>query len=120
MREERLLGRIFLTFLEPFSVFSTNTNITHYDLMTNGDSAMVQILETPTTSITSTVSTSLALSLNNLLDYGIGFMDPTFAVISGNPETVPRTFAGIPHNSGHVHIYIKVKTSYGRPPIKKI
>ena len=87
----------------------SNTNLSHYDLMSNGDSGLVQILQTPLASITSSAVTSLSLWLNNALDYSLGFMDPTFAVISGNPETVPRSFTFIPSNPGTVYIYLKVR-----------
>ena len=89
-------------------VLGTNANVSHYVLLSNGVSGLVQILETEASSLTFSPATSFALSLDNSIEYTLGFIDPTFAVISGNPETVPRTFVSIPSNAGNVFIYLKV------------
>ena len=78
--------------------------------MTDGDNGLVQILQIPATNITSSDHNSFSLRLNNTLQYYIGFMDPTFAVMSGNPETIPWFGAFLPSDSGSVYVHLKVRS----------
>ena len=91
-------------------VWWTRHEVLHYPLLAGYNNAIVQILENSQNSINFTVETSQFLVLNNYLEYYITFFDPTFALISANPDTVPRTYTYLHSNAGNVGIYLRVST----------
>ena len=87
-------------------VLATHPPVSHTPLLANVRDGLVQVLggSKPGTSQAS----SQEIILNENLSYFLVFFDPTFAVFSGNPSTVPRTLLTIPSSAGNVLIYLKV------------
>ena len=88
----------------PLLVLTTHPPVSHFPLLANGRSGLVQVLEG------SSPASSQEIILNETLSYFMLFFDPTFAVISPNPGTVPRTLLTIPSNAGDIFIYLKVSS----------
>ena len=91
-------------------VLETRHNVSNRSLLSTYVNGLVQILETSSRDFTFAVPTSQSLLLNIYPQYYLAFFDPTFAVISGNPDTIPRTLVPIPSNAGRVYIYLRVTT----------
>ena len=84
--------------------------VSHRSLLSTYSNGLVQILESTSNSLTFSGETSQSLLLASYPQYYLAFFDPTFAVISGNPDTIPRTLVPIPSNAGRVYIYLRVTT----------
>ena len=80
----------------------------HYTLMSDRFNGLVQVLETSAKHFTYSADTTQTLNLNQTPSYFMGFFDPTFAVVSGNPDTIPRTMIHIPSSAGLVYVYLRV------------
>ena len=91
-------------------VLETRHNVSNRSLLSTYVNGLVQILETSSRDFTFAIPTSQSLLLNIYPQYYLAFFDPTFAVISGNPDTIPRTLVPIPSNAGRVYIYLRVTT----------
>ena len=89
-------------------VFSTLHHASHYTLMSTSFNGLVQVLETSARHFTYSPVTTQTLTLNKTPSYYLAFFDPTFAVISGNPDTIPRTLIHIPSSAGQVFLYLRV------------
>ena len=85
-------------------------NVSNLTLLSTSGNGLVQILQTASQDFTFSALTSQSFLLNNYPQYFIVFFDPTFAVISGNPDTIPRTFVPLPSSAGRVYIYLRVRT----------
>ena len=97
-----------MSYLYEEIVESTRHHAAHYTLMSDSFNGLVQVLETSAKYFTYSATTTQSISLNNTPSYFMAFFDPTFAVISGNPDTIPRTLMHIPSNSGNVYLYLRV------------
>ena len=106
--EELRKGLEDLSYLYEEIVESTRHPASHYTLMSDSFNGLVQVLETSAKHFTYSPATTQTLSLNHTPSYFLGFFDPTFAVISGNPDTIPRTMIYIPSNAGSVYMYLRV------------
>ena len=81
---------------------TTHPPVSHFTLLANSRNGLVQVLEG------SDPASSQEIILNETLSYLLVFFDPTFAVFSPNPSTVPRTLLTIPFNAGNILVYLKV------------
>ena len=104
-----------LSYLYDEIVFNTRYHASHYTLMSDSFNGLVQVLETSAKYFTYSATTTQSISLNNTPSYFMAFFDPTFAVISGNPDTIPRTLMHIPSNAGFVFLYLRVSIGQTRP-----
>ena len=98
-----------LSYLYDEIVEESRHNMSHYTLLSTFQNGLVQVMETSALSFTFSALTSQSFALNNYPQYFLAFFDPTFAVISGNPDTIPRTLVAIPANAGRVYIYLRVR-----------
>ena len=98
-----------LAYLYDEIVVGSRHNVSHYPLLSTYQFGLVQVLETSGQSFTFSEQTSQSIALNNYPLYYLAFFDPTFAVMSGNPDTIPRTLVPIPSNAGVVKIYLRVR-----------
>ena len=89
-------------------VENTRYQASHYPLMSDGFSGLVQVLEISAKYFTYSGATTQAIYLNHTPSYNLAFFDPTFAVISANPDTIPRNWFHIPSNAGAVFVYLRV------------
>ena len=103
-----------LSYLYEEIVFSTLHHASHYTLMSDSFNGLVQVLETSARHFTFSPGTTQSLYLNQTPSYYMAFFDPTFAVISGNPDTIPRTLTHIPSHAGNVFLYLRVSFSLTR------
>ena len=69
---------------------------------------LVHLLDTPHDQLTYSAGTSQLITLNSSVGYYIVITDPTFSVISANPETIPRTLITIPAKGSSFQLYLKV------------
>ena len=97
-----------LSYLYDEIVERTRYHASHYTLMSDSFNGLVQVLETSAKHFTYSQHTTQTITLNQTPGYYLAFFDPTFAVISGNPDTIPRTLTHIPSNSGNVYLYLRV------------
>ena len=80
----------------------------HYTLMSDRLNGLVQVLETSAKYFTYSAETTQTLTLNQTPSYYMGFFDPTFAMVCGNPDTFPRSLIYIPHSAGYIYVYLRV------------
>ena len=106
--EELRKGLEDLSYLYEEIVESTRHPASHYTLMSDSFNGLVQVLETSAKHFTYSALTTQAITLNRSPSYFMAFFDPTFAVISGNPDTIPRTLMHIPSHAGLVYVYLRV------------
>ena len=90
-------------------VLSSRYNVSHYTLLSDSYRGLVQILESQVDHFTFSPLTSQALTLNSSLRYFLAFLDPSLAVVSGNPGTVPRTLLSLSPSAGTVYVYLNVR-----------
>ena len=81
--------------------------VSHRSLLSTYGNGLVLILE-GCRCLTFSGETSQSLLLASYPQYYLAFFDPTFAVISGNPDTIPRSLVAIPSNAGRVFIFLRV------------
>ena len=80
----------------------------HYTLMSDRFNGLVHVLETSAKHFTYSAETTQTLTLNQTPSYYMGFFDPTFAMVAGNPDTFPRSLIYIPHSAGYIYVYLRV------------
>ena len=97
-----------ISYLYEEVVLATRYPASHYTLMSDNFNGLVQVLETSAKHFTYSSETTQTITLNQTPSYFMAFFDPTFAVLSGNPETIPRTVIQIPSSAKKVYVYLKV------------
>ena len=97
-----------ISYLYEEVVKDTRYPASHYTLMSDRFNGLVHVLETSAKHFTYSAETTQTLTLNQTPSYYMGFFDPTFAVVSGNPDTIPRTLIHIPSTAGYVYVYLRV------------
>ena len=89
-------------------VEGTRHSASHYTLMSDRFTGLVQVLVTSAEHFTFSPETTQTIALNHTPSYYLAFFDPTFAVVSANPDTIPRTLVHIPSNAGLAYVYLRV------------
>ena len=97
-----------ISYLYEEVVLDTRYPSSHYTLMSDNFNGLVQVLETSAKHFTYSSETTQTITLNQTPSYFMAFFDPTFAVVSGNPDTIPRTLIHFPSSAGVVYVYLKV------------
>ena len=89
-------------------VVKTKYPVDHHIKLANTASGLIQLLQSQAGHYTFSSENSQTISLNGSLGYFIAISDPDFAVVSANPETIPRTLINLPPGGGLVQIYLTV------------
>ena len=76
-----------ISYLYEEVVKDTRYPASHYTLMSDRFNGLVHVLETSAKHFTYSAETTQTLTLNQTPSYYMGFFDPTFAMVAGNPDT---------------------------------
>ena len=89
-------------------VLDTRFPVSQQTKLSASQAGLVHLLDSPHDQLTYSAGTSQLITLNSNVGYYIVITDPTFSVISANPETIPRTLITIPARGGSFQLYLKV------------